>query len=268
MPGAELYPKEPVMPRTLPARWARGALIACLIAAALLGAAPARAADLTPDLSLRLWTTPTRAARGDVVSYEILLDNNGRVRADRVRVTLPFSDHMKVIRTEFDHRATWVSSLGQDTLTVMFGRLNGGEDRRAKIFFEIGPDAPDGMQLRVRAVARYEGDQDEKVRSNYTTLAVGGQENDTAPQVTVEPAAAPAGTRLTFHVHNYFPDEKIFTWINAAAGVLESDLAGVAGEDGDTALALNTGKLKPGAYSLVVYGESSTITTVVPFTLQ
>lgn len=256
------------MPRTIYASRTRGLIALCLLAAALLGAAPALAADEQPDLALRLWTTPARAARGDIVSYEILIDNNGKVRADRVRVTLPFSGYMKVVNTEFDHGATWVSDLAADRLTVMFGRLNGGQDRRAKIFFQIGPDAPDGLEVRVRATARYEGDRDERVRSNYTTIIVGGQDADTTPHVSVEPAAAAQGAALTFQVRNYFPDEQIFTWINAPGGVMRSDLTGEADGTGAATLRLNTKKLQPGAYSLVVFGDSSHIETVVPFTIQ
>lgn len=255
------------MPRITATRAARTALALALLAAALLALPTARAAEL-PDLALRLWTTPTRAARGDIVAYEILIDNIGDVRADRVRVTLPFSPHMRVVRTEFDNRATWISELSADKLTVMFGRLPGGEDRRAKIFFEIGKDAPDGLEVRARATARFEGDGDTKVHSNYTTLTIGGQEADTQPAATVEPASAPAGTRLTVRVRSFFPDERISTWLNTPDGVRETKLSSSADESGDATLELSTAKLAPGSYSLVVYGESSKTTIVVPFTLQ
>jgi hypothetical protein len=243
------------MTRTIAAPGARLALALCILAATLLAQPAARAAEDAPDLALRLWTTPTRASRGDVVAYEILIDNVGSIRADRVRVTLPFSPHMRVLRTEFDHRATWVSDLSADKLTVMFGRMPGKSDRRAKIFFEIGPDAPDGLEVHVRAVARYEGDRDEKVRSNYTTLTIGGQEVDARPAATVEPASAPAGTRLTVRVRNYFPDERISTWLNAPDGVRETRLATSADSSGDATMELSTSRLAPGAYTLVVYGE-------------
>lgn len=246
----------------------RPLLALALLAAAIFGAAPARAADAAPTLSLRLWTSPSEAMRGDVVSYEILIDNIGEVRAERVRVTLPFSGHMKVVHTEFDHRATWVSELTGEQITVMFGRLLAGQNRRAKIFFEVGQSAPDGMQVRVRATGRYEGDRGEKVRSNYTTLVVGGQEVDTSPKVTVDQAAVASGTRLRFAVSNYFPSEKIFTWLNTSSGVRETKLFTTASDEGAAELLLNTSKLSPGAYSLVVYGESSKISTVVPFTIQ
>ncbi|HWQ14560.1 MAG TPA: hypothetical protein VNL77_17310, partial [Roseiflexaceae bacterium] len=159
----------------------RALLAITLLAAAILGAAPARAADGAVLLRVRLWTTPNHAARGDVVKYEIMVDNAGDARASRVRVTLPFSKHMQVVRAQFDHQATWVSALGEDELTVMFGRLPGGESRRAQIFFTIGQDAPDGLQVRVRATARHERDAGHGEKSNYTTLTIGGQEADTRP---------------------------------------------------------------------------------------
>jgi hypothetical protein len=256
------------MPRMTYAPVVRGVLALCLLAAALLGASPVRAETDSIELELRLWTTPARAARGDIVSYEILVDNNGREGASRVRVTLPFSGHMKVIDTQFNHKATWLSELGPDKLTVMFGRVNGGEDRRAKIFFQIGPEAPDGLQVRVRAVGRYEGEGDPRVNSNYTTLTVGGQDPNTTPQAVVDAPAVARGGKLTFSVQNYFPSEKLFTWINAPNGVLKSELTSKTDANGAGSLRLDTTRLKPGSYSLVIHGESSRIELVVPFAVQ
>jgi uncharacterized repeat protein (TIGR01451 family) len=256
------------MPRTTFAPWKRGAIAACLLLAVLLGAAPARAETDTIQIEVRLWTTPARAARGDIVSYEILVDNNGGEGANRVRVTLPFSGHMSVVRTEFDHETTWISEVSQDRLTVMFGRLNGGQDRRAKIFFQIGPDAPDGTQVRVRATARFEKDGGSRVHSNYTTLTIGGEAASTAPEASVTPAAVARGGNLAFSVRNYFPAEKLFTWINAPGGVLKSDLTGVTDGEGVATLRLDTERLRPGSYSLVILGDSSRIELVVPFVVQ
>src|SRR5690606_15292348 len=161
---------------------------------------------------------------------------------------------------------TWISKLEDQRLTVMFGRLNRGEGRRAKIFFAIGPHAPDGLQWRVRATGRYEGDRGNRVHSNHTTLTINGEEANTEPQVTVAPDTVQMGGSIVFQVRNYFPKEQIFTWINAPNGdVLESNLAGRTDANGATDLHFSTRKLAPGAYTMVVYGNSSEITTVVPF---
>jgi hypothetical protein len=237
-----------------------------LLMGALLTATPAAAASTT--LNVRLYLTPANAARGDVVAYEILVENTGGARADRVRVRLPFSEHMKVVRTDFSAGTTWISELKEAELTVMFGRVNRGEERRARLFFEIGPNAPDGLQVRVRASGRYEGD-DARYHSTYVTLTVGGQEDAPEPQVTVEPSATAPGGRLVFQVRNYFPREQVFTWINAPDGrVLETGLSGQVSAAGETNLSFDTRKLQPGAYTMVVFGKSSEITTVVPFTIQ
>jgi hypothetical protein len=107
------------------------------------------------------------------------------------------------------------------------------------------------------------------VRSNYTVLTVGCQDVDSQPGAAVEPAAAPAGTALTFRARNDFMSERIFTWINlSGGGVRESKLNGVAGEDGSAELRLGAKKLAPGQYSLVIFGESSKSRAFVPFTVQ
>lgn len=255
-------------PRLVPTTL-RVVLTCWLLTALALTTAPAYAATQPTTLDVRLYVTPARANRGDVVSYEILVKNSGNARADRARVELPFSEHMQVIRTEFGSSTTWVSALGETELTVMFGRLNRGEERRAKLFFEVGPNAPDGLEVRVRATGRYEGDGSARFHSTYVTLTVGGQDTAPEPSVTVEPAVTPAGGRLVFQVRNYFPREQIFTWLNALGGsVLETNVASQADARGETSLTFDTRKLQPGEYSMVVFGNSSQITTVVPFTVQ
>jgi hypothetical protein len=256
------------MSRMSYAPWMRGVLVCCLLVAALFGASPVQAEDDRIELELRLWIIPARAARGDIVSYEILVDNNGKEGADRVRATLAFSPHMTIVRTEFDHKATWISEVGPEKLTVMFGRLNGGQDRRAKIFFQIGPQAPDGLEVRTRVVGRYENDGGSRVNSNYTTLTIGGQDPNTTPRATLDLAAVARGGKVTFNVQNYFPSEKLFTWINAPNGVLRSNLTTTTDSSGAGSLRLDTTKLQPGSYSLVIHGDSSRIELVVPFTVQ
>ena len=242
-------------------------VVLALIAGMLTGT-PAHAAQSKTLLSTRLWITPSNARSGDVISYEILVDNIGDARADRVRAELPVLPQLKILRTEFDRDTTWLSELSDDRLTVMFGRLNRGEGRRAKIYFEIGRDIAEGTQLRIRASGRFDGDLGERAHSNYTTLTIGGQKAATVPTVVAEPTATPKGGRLVFRVQNYSPAEKIFTWINAGSGVLESGLSGRSSDLGEAELAFSTRKLEPGEYSMVVFGESSKITLVVPFTIQ
>jgi hypothetical protein len=249
----------------------RAALRLALLAliAALLPALPADAQSSdSPQISLRLWLTPDRAARGDIVGYEIMVDNLSRAGASRVRVIVPLNEHLRLVKTEFDHKQTWVREVTARDMTIMFGRLNGGTNRRAKLFFEVAPTMPDGAQVRTRAAARYEGDSDEPARSNTVTLAIAGQTSDTQPSAAATSATAPRGTPLVFSVRNYFPGEKIFTWINAPDGVRESRLSGQANEQGAAELRLDTRDLPPGAYGLVVYGDSSKTTIVVPFTVQ
>jgi hypothetical protein len=72
---------------------------------------------------------------------------------------------------------------------------------------------------------------------------------------------------LHFSVRNYFPEEKIFTWLNAPGGVIETKLSGQASEEGAAGLDFNTSRLAPGKYSMVLYGETSKTTLVVPFEL-
>jgi hypothetical protein len=243
-----------------------------LLAALLLAlVAPAHAQERVADLELRLWPSPSTASRGDTVRYDLTVTNHGDGKAGRTRVTVPFAKgQLAFVKVELAQKSSWVMELAEDKIVIMFGTLRTGEQREARIFLTVAKDAPDGGAIRVRATARYDEEGDTRVRSNETILRVAGAAADTAPGVAVEPAAGPQGTVFRFSARNYFPEEQIFTWINAAGGVIPSKLAARATEQGEAVLDLESAKLElaPGRYSLVVYGESSKATVVVPFEIR
>ncbi len=233
-------------------------------------AAPARAAE-TPALTVKLWATPSSVQRGDVVSYEMTIENSDAARASRVRVTLPLSGYFTVVKTSFDNRATWVEGLDRSAIIVMFGRLNRSERRTATVYVKIGADAPSGLTIDTTARLRHDDDGGEAVKSNRTTIAIVGAPpahgTPTGPHASVAPASAPSGARLMFQIGGYFPQEPISTWLNAPDGVRETRLSGRTDDHGDLTLTFATAKLAPGSYSMVIYGATSTATVVVPFTM-
>lgn len=248
------------------------ALLAALLLM-LLSIAPARAEDQRlAELNLRLWPSPSSATRGDIVRYDLTVENTGEGKASRTRVTLPYpKGQFSIAKVELPQRTSWVMELADDKIVVMFGTLRSGEKREARIFVTVGQGAaPDGQPIRLRAFARYDQDEGQRVRSNETSLTIIGAEADTRPAVVVEPAMAPAGAVFRFSVRNYFPEEKLFTWINAPGSVLPSGIVGLTSEQGAAVIELQSERLdlKPGLYSFVILGDSSKVTTVTPFEVK
>ena len=248
----------------------RTPILLAVLALLVIGIVPdASAAGTLPELALRLWPNPNVAERGDVIRYDLTIANQGEGKASRTNVTLPFpAGRMVIVRTEFSHATTWVMEVADDKVVVMFGTLRSGEERTAKLYFVVAPDAPAG-QFTQRATARYDEDEGTRLRSNEVSVTITGGEPAVAqPATRVEPAQGPAGTQFRFLVSNYFPEEKLFTWLNAPGEVLATDLQGKATEQGSAEFSLDSRTLAPGAYSFVVLGGSSGITTVTPFEIR
>lgn len=259
-------------PRTRIALAGRLVLYVVLALLALtIGPAPVVRAvgESEPDLRLRIWPDPDRVGRGDVIAYDMTLDNVGSNRATRVNMTLPFdSQHLTLVQTWFDNSNTWVSELDNESVTVMFGTLRGGESRRAKLFFKVNATAPDWLEIKMRGTVRWSTKiPDQRVRSNWTTVVVVGQA-DITPRAVAAPAEGPAGTLFHFTITNYFPTEKIAVWLNTPSGVQAVDIARLTNDQGNTELELDTHDLAPGEYSLVAYGRTSQITQVAPFAIR
>ncbi|MDZ4718972.1 MAG: hypothetical protein SH847_11020 [Roseiflexaceae bacterium] len=243
-------------------------LLVLVIAAVPVSAQDGRVADL----NIRLWPTPSTAARGDIIRYDITLENDGDGKASRTNVTLPLpKGQFSLVKIELSQKTSWVMEVADEKIVIMFGTLRRGEIRDARVFLKLN-NAPglDNAPMRIRASVNYDEHSGSRVRSNETTLTIAGATPDTTPAVSVEPIAGPAGTVFRFTVRNYFPKEKLFTWLNAPNAVLPSGLADLASEQGETSFDLETAKLKlaPGKYSFVVLGDSSKITTITPFEVK
>jgi hypothetical protein len=199
------------------------------------------------------------------------VDNKGDGKASRTRVTLPFpKDQLSFVKVELAQKSSWVMELSDQQIVIMFGTLRRGDTRTARIFFTIGKTATDGAVLRLRASLRYDEDSGDRLRSNETTFTVKGVTADPKPNVVVEPSQGAAGTIFRFTVRNFYPEEKVFTWINAPEAVLPSGLNGITSEQGEAQFDLNSAKLKlgPGKYSLVALGGSSKVTIVTQFEIK
>lgn len=247
---------------------ARFLKLACVLLLIMLSVAPARAAERLADIQLQIWPSPSIVVRGDTVLLDVMISNQGEVKASRTRVTLPFAKgELSFVKIDIPDKTTWVMELAEDRIMLMFGTLQPGDKRTAKIYFTVGKELPDGFQIKLRASSRWDNDEGVRVRSNEALLTVAGAVN-TPPRVTIEPAAGPVGTVFIFRVEHYFPQEKVFTWLNTPDGVLETKLFTSATEQGNAVLEFQSKLLKPGKYSMVIFGDTSKLTTVVPFEVQ
>lgn len=223
-------------------------------------------ASATPEIRLWLWVNQENVARGTVLEYEVFVSNRGTSGTERLEVTIPLQRRtMQVLTVRFDDKASWVSAISEDAITMMFGKVASNGSKRAWVVFRIKDDAPSGT-ITARAEARWSGGGDIRVRSDDTAFYVGTAAPISGPAANVTPASGSAGTLLTFAAQRLYPEETLFTWVNAPDGkVLVTDLTGRTAKDGSAQLRYKTDGLAPGDYTMVIFSQVSKVTLVVPF---
>lgn len=250
-------------------------LILCVLALLVLtaGAAVPAYADDSAEFSrivLRLWPSAHRVQMGNVVAFELIVNNEGTARARNVVVTLPYvKEQMALLRPKTKDEGVWISELTDDRVVITFNNVPSSGEQRIELFFQVAPKLPENLPITVRASGEYRSNGvKQRARSNQVVVyAVSSA--DVTPQVTVAPQQGQAGTIFTFTIKNYFPKEQVFTWFNTPDGrAIDSGLAGRADGQGTAVYSYDSRPLPPGKYSLVAYGQISKITTLVEFTIE
>lgn len=267
-------------PRTL---WIGGmlALVLVYLAAVAPVARPGYAQERTA-ITVEITASPRPVAPGADLSYTIRVRAPERVGVQRVRVLLSFNRAQVTPRTtRFEQRDDWVSRLSDNELIVTFGPFAADEQRRGTVVFRVDPGVANYSTITTRA--RYDwqavttgtptptpraDDEDEpNIRLDVPEVAVLNP-NAPPPRTDVWPGVAPAGTAFQFHAVNFAPNEPFVTWLNTPDGVRPLPNQGTATASGEIWVGLESAGLRPGAYSLVIFGLRSQLTGVGPFVVQ
>lgn len=252
-------------------RWIYLPLHAALLVCLLLLATPAAAAQPAPaDIALRVWPSARDIKAGDVITLELIINNNGAGRASYARVDLEYvRAEIDPFRTRFSAADMWVSKLDERALTVEFGHMAPGEERRALIFLRVNEALPNGFRIITRATARWqdvEGKQ--KSGTNPVIMTIGG-EQPAVPSASVAPATAPLGALLRVSAKHYFPNETIVMWLNMPDGTVRPIVTTAQTNGAGAAeFELRLADLPPGVYGLVVCGHISRITQLATITIE
>jgi hypothetical protein len=236
--------------------------------------------------TIEITPSAQQVAPGGELSYTIRVRAPREVAAQRVRVLLSFSRGQLVPgTTRFEERGDWVSRLTENELTVTFGAFEANEQRRGTIVFQVDPSlanyasiqfsarydwrtAPSPSATPTATPAPADDHEDEPtIRLDVLDVTVLSP-NAPPPRTDVWPSAAPAGTAFQFHAVNFAPNEPFVTWLNAPDGVRPLPNQGTATASGEIWVGLESTGLRPGAYSLVIFGLRSQQTGVGPFVVQ
>lgn len=213
--------------------------------------------------------SPNTSVRpGGIVTYTIVATNHGEGDAENVQMTMPVNPaYVQVLDARFSHEEAWVSAVLSDTLVIETGRIasNGGVIT-ATVRLAIHPNVAIGTPLGARLIVTGDGVDAERKRSNQTMLIVGGTDNQQPfYPLTADPVVGPAGSTHNFSSTIFVPGEPVTLWYSSPTGDSVEITMVNADENGAINVEFMTQNLTAGAYSMVAYGNWSTLTAVGTF---
>jgi hypothetical protein len=225
------------------------------------------------DVAVVLWPKPSIATRsGSVLEYEIRVRNMGENTARQVQVTLPYNRQQFTLTSTrlFSSKGDWVSAIGPVSFTVTFGPVAANEERRGTVVLQVANNLAQGTVLNTRASYSWSDNRaGGNARSNWAPVLVGNGPADSPwLWLEVKPVSGRAGTVHSFFTDRFIPGETVVTWLNTPDGVRALSLRGTVDGDGRIRLDFSSQGLKPGNYSMVVYGERSQLTALAAFVVQ
>jgi hypothetical protein len=176
-----------------------------------------------------------------------------------------------------------VSSLSSSRVTLTFKGIGASKSRSGKVFFRVSQPAPGDTTVSVHAKFNWyvndssgtlikQGSGSSDGSSPLIVAPDGVLTNrdviDSPPRTAIDPLAGVAGTRFRAYASGFAGGERISIWLNTpnGAAAIPHDLN--ANDRGEVWPEFASDNLAPGSYSLVIYGQDSTQTLVVPFTVS
>jgi hypothetical protein len=224
------------------------------------------------DLAVTIWPSPSiHVARGGTLEYQIRLKNYGAGNVNGAHVTLPYSNgQLTVLDGRMTKAGDWISELANDHITVNFGPFTPGEYRTATIVFRVNAALPDNSVINIRAAYTW-SDAGGSIAwtSNWAPLlARGGDASAPWLWLMVNPVEGTAGTTHRFFTDRFIPGEGIYTWLNTPSGIRALSLRPVADAQGRVTVDYQSTGLRPGTYSMALYGARSNLTAIVSFSVR
>jgi hypothetical protein len=255
-------------------------LLAIVVFSISRGASAATAA--APDVDLSASTDTLRP--GDTFSIKVRITNPLTTTLDKIVVKLDYdSAQVTPIDSDFNHDGDWVSSLSSSRVTLTFKDIGAKKSRSGKVFFRVSQPAPGNTSVDVHAKFNWyvndsagtlikQGSGSSDGSSPLIVAPDGVLTNrdviDSSPRTAIDPISGVVGTRFRAYASGFAGGERISIWLNTPNGVADVPHDLIANDSGEVWPEFASDSLAPGAYSLVIYGQDSTQTLVVPFTVS
>lgn len=240
------------------------------------------ATNSAPDVDLSADSHQLRP--GDTFSIKVRITNPLTTTLDKIVVKLNYdSAQITPIDSDFNHDSDWVSSLSSSRITLTFKDIGANKSRSGKVFFRVNQPAPGNTSVDVHAKFNWyvndsagtlikQGSGSTDGSSPLIVAPDGVLTNrdviDSAPRTAIDPLAGVTGTRFRAYASGFAGGERISIWLNTPSGVADIPHDLIANDRGEIWPEFASDNLAPGSYGLVIYGQDSTQTLVVPFTVS
>jgi uncharacterized repeat protein (TIGR01451 family) len=255
--------------------------------ASLVGAQGAAAASTRAAANVKVGILPSsQADAGGLTAYTITASNDGDNAAGNVTINVPYDPAaLRFVGATFSQPEAWVSNITSNALEIKTGVVGGdGDSVTAVVRFQ--PLATSSAQ----AVQRLSFSWTDKLKGGHgisNQLPSAGMGGLYAPL-----SVSSSSGELTFATDAFASNEGVVFWYNTPDGkvvqtrvkrgnLIDAAVAqqkyqdnsdyergseyAIASDQGQVSVSLSTVGLAPGTYSLVAYGNSSTLTTVATF---
>jgi hypothetical protein len=227
-----------------------------------------------PSLVVTIWPTPSvQVARGDVLTYQVLVKNFDRTSKSNVRIYIPYdANQLTIMNAEFTEGSDgWVSELSPVHVLVTFPEIGGGQSYVATISTRVANDLPDDTVITTWPSYSWSNSRTQSnPKSANAAPVVVGAGNVASPFVwmAVQPQSGNQTATFNFFSDRFMPFEPVQSAIVLPDGTTyDIELRGRADDHGRIWLGLEGKWLQPGSYELEVRGLASNLRARAPFTI-
>jgi len=221
---------------------------------------------------------------GDTLSIKIRITNPLTSTLRKIVVKLDYdSGQLTPVDSDFHRDSDWVSDLSDRRVTLTFKNIGAGKSRTGKVLFRVNQPMPGNTSVDLHAKFNWSVDATTSNPSMHGSGSTDGDEPlivapdgvltnpnviDSVPQTAIEPRSGASGTQFRAHASGFKGGERISIWLNTPNGVAAVPHDLIANANGEVWPEFSSDNLVPGSYGLVIYGQESTQTLVVPFTVS
>ena len=260
---------------------ALGTVVLALVIFGLSRGATAATAT-QPDVDIE--ADPLQLSPGDTLSVKVRVTNPFTSTLSKITVKLDYdSGQLTPIDSDFHHDSDWVSDLNDSRVTLTFKDISAGKSRSGTVLFRVNQPMPGNTSVDLHAKFNWSVDATTTSPSKHGSGSTDGDEPlivapdgvltdpnviDSAPRAAIEPRSGASGSLFRAYASGFTGGERISIWLNTPGGVAAVPHDLVANANGEVWPEFSSSGLAPGSYGLVIYGQESTQTLVVPFTIS